>query len=63
VSDAPREGRPAPELVVEVQRVAIARGLAEKLDRAVVDRELLHNAFSDHDRHAARLLRPARYCS
>ena len=62
VRDAPAERRLAPELVVEVQRVAIGRGVAEELDRAVVDRELLHDALSDRDRHAARLLRPARYC-
>ena len=30
---------------------------------AVVDLELLHCALPDLDRHAARLLRPARYCS
>ena len=59
----PPNGVRAAELVVEVQRIAVGRGLAEELDRVVVDRELLHDALSDLDRHAARLLRPARYCS
>ena len=53
----PPNGVSRGEGVVEVQRVAIGRGLAEKLDRAVVHRKLLHCTLSDRDRHVARLLR------
>jgi hypothetical protein len=51
VRDAAAERRPGGEPVVEMQRVAIARGLAEKLDDAVVDRKLPHCALPDCDRH------------